>query len=77
VNCGPEVQKQRLRQRSGLKENEIDARIRSQMPMSEKVKYADFVIDNSGDRSNTHRQVVEVNSKLRELAASTSGRPRP
>jgi len=38
--------------------------------MSEKVKYADFVIDNSGDLSNTRRQVVEVNSKLRELAAS-------
>jgi dephospho-CoA kinase len=73
VMCRPEVQKQRLTQRSGLKEDEVDARIQSQMPMSEKVKYADFVIDNSGDPSNTRRQVVEVNSKLRELAASTSG----
>jgi len=77
VVCRPEVQKQRLMQRSGLKEDEIDARIRSQMPMSEKMKYADFVIDSSGDLSNTHRQVVEVNSKLRELAASTSGTRHP
>ena len=70
VLCSPELQKQRLMQRSGLKEDEIDARVQSQMPMSEKVKYADFVIDNSGDLSNTRGQVVEVNSKLRELAAS-------
>jgi len=77
VLCSPELQKQRLMQRSGLKEDEIDARVQSQMPMSEKVKYADFVIDNSGDLSNTRRQVVEVNSKLRESAASISGRRRP
>ena len=77
VVCNPEVQKQRLMQRSGLKEDEIDARIRSQMPMSEKVKYADFVIDNSSDLSNTRRRVVEVNSRLRELAASTSGTRHP
>jgi dephospho-CoA kinase len=77
VTCSPEVQKQRLMQRSGLTEDEIDLRIRSQMPTSEKVKYADFVIDNSGDRLNTRRQVEEINSKLRELAASTSGKPHP
>ena len=68
VTCGPEIQKQRLRTRSGLSEEQIEARIRSQMPMDEKVQFADFVIDNSGDRSNTRRQVEEVNSKLRELA---------
>jgi dephospho-CoA kinase len=77
VFCSPEVQKQRLMQRSGLKEDEIDVRIGSQMPVSEKVKYADFVIDNSGDLSSTRRQVVEVNSTLRELAASISGKRHP
>ena len=45
------------------------------MPLSEKVKYADFVIDNSGDLSDTRRQVEEVNSRLREFAGSTSGKP--
>ena len=77
VTCSPEVQKQRLTQRSGLQEDEIDVRIGSQMPVSEKEKYADFVIDNSGDLSNTRRQVVEVNSRLRESAASSSGKHRP
>ena len=73
VTCTPDVQKQRLRARSGLSEEQIEARIRSQMPLEEKVKYADFVIENSGDLANARRQVAEVTSRLRELAASTSG----
>ena len=77
VTCTPEVQKQRLRARSGLSEEEIDARIQSQMPLEEKAKHADFVIDNSGDLPDTRRQVAEVNSKLREFAANTSGKSRP
>jgi dephospho-CoA kinase len=72
VTCRPEIQKQRLLERSGLTNEQIDARIRSQMPLSEKVNYADFVIDNSGDLPNTRRQVQEVNSRLRELASNTS-----
>jgi dephospho-CoA kinase len=72
VSCLPEIQLQRLRERSGLTEDQIAARIRSQMPMAEKVKYGDFVIDNSGDLSNTRRQVEDVNSKLLELTANTS-----
>ena len=74
--CPPELQKQRLRSRSGLSGEQIDARIRAQMPMEEKVKYADYVIDTSGDLAATHSQVVEVNSKLREFSASTSGKRR-
>jgi dephospho-CoA kinase len=76
VTCAPEIQKQRLRERSNLSEAQIEERIRSQMPMEEKIKFADFVIDNAGDRANTRQQVEDVNSKLREFAASTSGKPR-
>ena len=46
------------------------------MPIEEKVKYADYVIDTSGDLAGTRMQVAEVNSKLWELAASTSGKRR-
>jgi dephospho-CoA kinase len=70
VTCTPEVQKSRLRARSGLTEDQIEARIGSQMPLEEKAKYADFVIDNSGDLSQTRSQVEQVNSKLRESVAS-------
>ncbi len=76
VTCSPEIQKQRLRARSGLSEEQIEARIQAQMPMAEKVKFANFVIDNSGDLGETRRQVEETNSTLRELAARTLDKPR-
>jgi len=73
VICRPEIQRQRLIARSGLSEDQIEARIRSQMPPEEKVKFANFVVENSGDLGGTRRQVEEINSRLRELAANTSG----
>ena len=74
VICRPEIQKQRLMARSGLSEDQIEARIQSQMPLEEKVKFANFVVENSGDLTGTRRQVEEINSKLQEFAANTSGR---
>jgi dephospho-CoA kinase len=71
VTCSGEVQKSRLRARSGLTEEQIEARINSQMPLEEKTKYADFVIDNSRELSQTRSQVEQINSKLREFAANT------
>jgi dephospho-CoA kinase len=45
-------------------------RIASQMPLAEKVKLADYVIDNSGDRAATEARTREVHAALmRELAA--------
>ena len=69
VTCSPEVQKERLLQRSALSEEQAEARIRAQMPMEEKVKRADYVVDNSGDLDETRRQVREIHSKLRAHAA--------
>jgi dephospho-CoA kinase len=65
VTCRPEIQKQRLNARSKLSEAEIEARIRAQMPMEEKVKYADFVIDSSGPIEETLEQVRRVYEQLR------------
>ena len=40
------------------------------MPVAEKVKLADYVIDNAGDRAATEAQVREVHAALlRDLAA--------
>ena len=69
VTCTPEIQKQRLRERTGLSDEQIEARIRSQMPLEEKVKYADFVIDNSGSREATRKQVRQVHDSLRRTTA--------
>ena len=68
VTCSPNVQRERLRERSGLTPEQIESRIASQMPMEEKVKVADFVIDNSGDIGNTRQQVEEVYRQLRAIA---------
>lgn len=65
VTCSPEIQKERLRARSALPEDQIEARVHSQMPMEEKVKYADFVIDTSGSLPTTRAQVRHVYEQLR------------
>ena len=49
VDAPLEVRVERVQERSGLSEQEVRARDRSQMPLKEKVKRADYVVDNSGD----------------------------
>lgn len=60
VTSDEETQIRRLMERSGLSREEALSRIRSQMPSSEKVKYATYVIDNSGTLEETKKQVEEV-----------------
>jgi len=71
VVCDPDVQRRRLRHRSGLSDEQVEARIRSQMPMEEKAKYADYVIDSSGSLEDTRRQVEAVFRELKILAVSS------
>jgi dephospho-CoA kinase len=67
VVCSAEEQRRRLRERSPLSEEQIEARIRAQMPMEEKVKFADYVIDNSGTLEGTRNQVNRIYTDLRQL----------
>ena len=68
VTCPPALQRQRLQERSGLTPEQIETRIASQMPIEEKTKFADFVIDNSEDIGSTRQQVEDVYRQLRALA---------
>ena len=68
VTCSPKIQRERLRERSGLTPQQIETRIASQIPLEEKIKVADFVIDNSGDIGKTRQQVEEVYRQLRAIA---------
>jgi dephospho-CoA kinase len=64
------TQSERLRVRDAIDDAEAGRKIRSQMPVAEKAKLADYVIDNTGDRAATERQVREVHAALlRDLAA--------
>jgi len=53
----------------GLSREEALARIGRQMPLEEKRKYADYVIDTSGRKEDTLRQVGEVYRALAGTAA--------
>ncbi|MFO8100913.1 MAG: dephospho-CoA kinase [Dehalococcoidia bacterium] len=54
-----ETQMQRLKER-GFTEEEAARRISSQMPISEKETYADFVISNDGTFAQTREQVERI-----------------
>ncbi len=58
------TQMSRLRGRDGTDDAEGRRKIASQMPLSEKAKLADYVIDNSGDRHATAEQVRRVFAAL-------------
>ena len=65
VYCEPEIQLQRLIKRDGLSTDAALARIRAQMPQDEKIKYANFLIDTSGDFAGTRAQVETLFNQLR------------
>ncbi len=47
----------RVKQRSGLTEKEIKARIHAQMPDQEKKRFAHFVVNNNGTLKETEKQI--------------------
>lgn len=58
------IQKDRLIARNGYSADEADARIRSQLPIEEKIKGADAVIDNDGTIEETEHQLNEILMKM-------------
>ena len=64
VYSRPEIQRQRLRERDGLSEGEIEQRISAQMPIDEKLKLANYVILNNSSMADLKANVESV---LREL----------
>jgi dephospho-CoA kinase len=69
VTCHPEQRIQRFARRLGISENaartEVTRRMAAQISNEEKIKAADFVIDNSGSLDATERQVRRVFHELR------------
>jgi dephospho-CoA kinase len=67
--CGLEQQIERAMARDGNTREEVLDRLSRQMPLDEKLKYADYVIDTSGTKENTLAQVRAVHTSLKALAA--------
>ncbi|NPV52969.1 MAG: dephospho-CoA kinase [Firmicutes bacterium] len=59
-----ETRIKRLMERNGLSRSDAAARVAAQVPLVEKVRRADFVIDNSGSVANTERQVRRLWGEL-------------
>jgi dephospho-CoA kinase len=52
---------------------EVERRIRHQLPRAERLAAADYVIDNSGDLAQAEREVRRVYDALRAELAARSG----
>ena len=72
VTCKPEQRTQRFAQRVKIEldaaRREVNRRMAAQLPDEEKVKAADYVIDNSGSLDATEKQVEAIAAELDRLA---------
>jgi dephospho-CoA kinase len=66
--CTQAQQVERAMLRDRITQEKALARIARQMPLEEKLKFADYIIDTSGDPADTLRQVREVYHLLRSIA---------
>jgi dephospho-CoA kinase len=65
VSASEQTQLRRL-EKKGMSRKDAQNRIKSQLPLEEKIKSADFVINNDGPPEETKRQVEEIYSLLRK-----------
>ena len=68
ASCGERQQIERAMHRDGMSLEEARARLHRQMPLAEKVKLADYVIDTSGTKEETFHQTEQVYQTLRRLS---------
>jgi len=62
------IQIERAMRRDGVTREEVLARLSRQMPLSEKRKYADYILDTSGPKSETLSKARELYETLRRIA---------
>ena len=72
VDCPPEVQLARVRQRSGLSADEVARIIGAQVKREVRLAAADDVIDNSGTLDALHKQVRELHASYLQRAGAAS-----
>jgi len=67
AHCRSEQQIERAMERDGLTSEEVMNRISRQMPLEDKKKYANYVIDTSGTKESTKQQTRAVFEVLQKL----------
>jgi dephospho-CoA kinase len=68
--CSAAVQITRAMKRDGLTREEVLERIRRQIPLEEKRRYAHYVVETDGPKENTIAQVRAIYDDLRRVAQS-------
>src|SRR3989344_5927828 len=66
VKCDDKARIRRLLKKGKLTKEQINKITKFQMPMEKKLKFADFVIDNSKDLKNLENQVKSIVNKLNQ-----------
>lgn len=64
------TQLERLKLRNQLSDSQARNRIRSQLPLKDKIAQADYVIDNNQDQKSLTQQVAALIENLKEIAAN-------
>ncbi len=76
--CPEEMQIARMLAR-GMTEQEAQQRMAAQLPSAEKKARADYVIDTSGSKEDTNRQIDKIFDELVEIVqpSAPAGPPQP
>jgi dephospho-CoA kinase len=65
--CERRQQIDRAMKRDGMSRQEVEARLSRQMPLEEKRKFADYIVDTSGDKKSTLASARRVLEELRRV----------
>jgi dephospho-CoA kinase len=78
ISCNLKHQRQRLKNRNRLSKNEIESRLNSQLPMNEKLKNSDFVIDNDKSLNDLYSAIdFTVMNIIQKATSKSKLKPRP
>lgn len=66
ITCNEDIQIKRIQQRDNCSKEEALSRISSQMSQKDKVKYADYILDNSGDLKELKEKTHEFLLYMKE-----------
>ena len=64
VTASDDLQRRRMKSRDGLSDAEIENRLRAQLPLSEKIKQATWVIENHGSLQDLRTSTLQVLAKI-------------
>ena len=68
VNSDEKNRIDRIIARTQMSQDEVITRINNQMPSEEKIRYADFILENSLDKDSLRSNVIDIYVKLSLLA---------